>query len=96
MREVCQVCGGWVGQGIDLASWPTRRDAFKKLHAHPDAPQVYKWPGSDAERDAFDAALATAGVLHTGSAPLGGRMLVFYGKKGATEVRLVARRPEDL
>jgi hypothetical protein len=98
-RVACPTCGGWVSCGTDFASWPARRDAFYKLHEHPaDAPQVYRWPGSDAERDAFDAALTVNGLTHIGTAPLGGRLLVFHAKKPGSDalVRIVARTPSDL
>lgn len=97
-REVCKTCGGWVSCGTDFASWQARRDTFVKLHAHPDAPQVYRWPGTDGERDAFDAALAMIGATLVGSAPLGGRLLVFHVKKAGSDalMRLVGRTPTDL
>lgn len=97
-RLVCPTCNGWIDCGQAFASWDQRQKDFQALHTHPaGAPQVYRWPGTDASRDAYTTALDARGLVSAGYAPLGGSLLVAYARNATGDlVRIVARAPSDL
>jgi hypothetical protein len=91
MRISCPDCGGWIDQGIDAASWPVRQAAFNKTHAHPaGAPIVYRWAGTNADRNAWGAAVDAAGLVQHGFAPIGRAAVAHVSKGAAAPLRVVA------
>jgi hypothetical protein len=102
-REVCTACGGWIDCGIEFATWERRKADFWKSHTHPaGAPQIYRWPGDEAARDAFLKAALALGLTSLGYGPLGGGILVAnMTRPGAAGqppdvLRIVARTPADI